>query len=153
MAKPDFDVATAHAYFAAHCFNRAWKGIDAKQRTEEEAESMLGAAHASLWHWLQRPECTNQNRSIGYWQLSRVYALLGDAQLSMQFAKRCLDVSLEPSLPPLFVGYAYEALARAAKLQGDAVAVARWSQLGKQHCDRVESEESRQLLEADLSTL
>jgi hypothetical protein len=114
---------------------------------------MLSAAHASLWHWQQRPECTNQNRSIGYWQLARVYALLGAADVSMQFAQRCLDVSCDPPLPPLFVGYAYEALARAAKLKGDASAVARWRALGQVHCEKVESDESRRLLVDDLATL
>ncbi len=66
-----------HRYFSAQCFNRAWELIRRIDRTELESEQMLLLAQASLWHWTQRPDCTPRNLSIGYWQLSRVFALLG----------------------------------------------------------------------------
>lgn len=69
------ELGKMHARFAAACFNRAWNGIDKATRTPEEDEDMLSAAHASFWHWSQREDLTPQNRSVAYWQLSRVYAL------------------------------------------------------------------------------
>lgn len=153
MGKPDLDVDAAHGYFAARCFNLAWKGIDAATRTPEDAANMLSAAHASYWHWTQHPKCTAQNRSVGNWQLSRAYALLGHAALSTTYAERALEDSLAAALPPYFTGYAYEALARAARVSGEAAACSRYVKLARASAERVESDESRRLLLADLDEL
>ena len=63
---PDFDSAKAHQHFSAHCFNSAWELIDKPERTPEENEQMIQRTMASLWHWTQREDCTNQKLSIGY---------------------------------------------------------------------------------------
>ena len=75
---PDFDSAKAHQFFSAHCFNSAWELIDKPERTPEENEQIIQRTMASLWHWTQREDCTDQNLSIGYWQAARVYALAGE---------------------------------------------------------------------------
>src|SRR4030042_3644835 len=76
--EPAFDLVESHRPFSAHCFNAAWSIIDKADRTREDDEAMLHAAHASAWHWAHRPDRTPTNRSVGYWQLSRGYALVGD---------------------------------------------------------------------------
>jgi hypothetical protein len=77
----DFDADQAHRHFSASCFNLAWELIDKPDRTAEDDEQMVRLAQASLWHWTQRSDCTDKNLSIGYWQVSRVCALLGDIRL------------------------------------------------------------------------
>ena len=115
--QPPFDIALAHQWFSADCFNRTWGLLDKAERTPEEDEQMISLAHASIAHWREREDCANQNLSIGYWQLSRIHAVLGRAENAKHYGQLCLSVSTEE--PPFFLGYAHEALARAAKVAGD----------------------------------
>ena len=75
--KPQFEPAAAHRWFSADCFNRVWALLEKAGRTPAEDERMISLCHASLAHWRERMDCTTRNLSIGYWQLSRVYAVLG----------------------------------------------------------------------------
>jgi hypothetical protein len=75
--KLDFDPAVVHRYFSATCFNKTWEFIDNSNRTPEEDMTMLQTSMASLWHWSQRRDAKPQNLSVGNWQVSRVYCLLG----------------------------------------------------------------------------
>lgn len=117
--KLDFELETAHKYFSAECFNRAWDYIDKPVRNKGEEEMMLQLSLASLWHWTQRKDCTSTNLSIGYWQVSRVYALLRQAENAKHYGELCLDVSRGEDVLPFYRGYAYEALARAEMVSGD----------------------------------
>lgn len=73
-AGPTFDVAAVHRYFAAHYFNAAWDLIDKATRTPEEERLMVALNEASLDHWQNRSDCTNENVAVGYWQASRIQA-------------------------------------------------------------------------------
>src|SRR5262245_27775596 len=110
---PGFDTAKAHRYFSANCFNKAWEFIEKPDRTPDEDEQMIRLSQASMWHWTQREDCKRQNLSIGYWQLSRVYAIAGRPDDARRYGQLCLEHSREE--PPFYLGYAYEALARAEK--------------------------------------
>lgn len=67
MAKtPEFDLAAAHRYFSAECFNRAWDLIEKPDRTPEEDEEMIIRPNqASLYPWNQIEDCTHKNLSWG----------------------------------------------------------------------------------------
>ena len=97
---PGFDIPTAHRYFSAHCFNRAWELIEKTGRTPAEDEEMLRLSLAATWHWTQRPDCTSTNLSIGYWQTARIYALLGQAENARRYAQMCFEVSQQPGVKP-----------------------------------------------------
>ncbi len=114
---PGFDVHLAHKYFSADCFNRAWQLIEKPGRTPEEDEEMTRLCQASIWHWTQRPDCTARNMSIGYWQASRILAILGRAEEARRYARLCLEHSRKET--PFFVAYGHEALARAEKAAGN----------------------------------
>ncbi len=73
----DFDLLAAHKHFSAWCFNRAWDLIEKPDRTEAEARLMTALSHASIFHWISRPDCTDQNLSVGYWQASQFRRLSG----------------------------------------------------------------------------
>jgi hypothetical protein len=111
------DLQQAHRHFAADCFNRAWTYIDNPDRTAADDEQMILLSLASLWHWTQRDDCEDRHRSIGHWQASRVYALADQPDNAMHHAERSLVYAAD--LPPFFVAYAHEAIARAALLQDD----------------------------------
>jgi hypothetical protein len=148
---PPFDAAAAHRYFSAHCFNEAWNHIDNSERSAEEAEQMVLLAQASLWHWTQRADCTRRNLSIGYWQLSRVYALLMRTPEALQAGERCLEYAKDE--PPFFIAYGHEALARAARLAGEAELQALHLQAAQGLAAQIEDAEERAALEADLREL
>ena len=112
MADPSsFDTDRAHKFFSAYCFNSAWEFIDKPKRTSSENEQMIQYTLASLWHWSQRPDSTEKNLSIGYWQAARVYALAGEAENSLKYAQLCLDIT--PTDDSFYLGYTHEAMARA----------------------------------------
>ncbi len=154
MAKaPDFDVKAAHKYFAATCFNQAWDLIDKKSRTAEEDHEMLALSMASAWHWTQRDDCTAQNMSVAYWQLARVFALLKQGDNARRYGQMCLTVSKSEGVPPFYLGYAYEALARAEMVAGDKAKMAEYLAEAQRAAERVKDAESRKMLLDDLATI
>jgi hypothetical protein len=151
MTKPTFDVAAAHKYFATHCFNSAWDLIEKKDRTPEDDRKMVALNQASLYHWQQRDDCDDQRLSVGYWQASRIQAILGNAQEAVRHGEVCLGYSA--ALSPFFLGYAHEALARAHN-------VARGTRAAREYLDaalalaaKIAKKEDRKLLLADLDAL
>ena len=152
MAKsPTFDVAAAHKYFAAQCFNQAWDLIEKKDRTPEDERLMVALNQASIFHWLRRDDCNEQHLSVGYWQASRIQAILGNAPEALRYAKVCLDYSV--ALAPFFLGYAHEALARAHKLAATPGAAQEHLDTALELAARVREKEDRELLLADLHAL
>lgn len=152
MAKaPDIDVPAAHKYFAAHCFNEAWDLIEKPDRTPEDDRLMVALNQASIYHWLQRSDCDNQRLSVGYWQASRIQALLRNAVEARRHAEVCLSFSGE--LEPFYLGYAHEALARAAHVGGDMVLSGDHKAQAEKLAGAVGKKENRDLLLADLASL
>ena len=146
--KPDFDPAVVHRYFSATCFNKTWEFIDNPKRTPEEDMTMLQASMASLWHWAQREDATLQNLSVGNWQVSRVYALLGQADNARRYAGASLK--LAEGLRPFYIAFAYEALARAEMVAGNKVKVQEYLDKALALAEKVEDEEDKQMLMGDL---
>lgn len=146
-----FDEVSGHRFFAANGFNRTWELIDKPNRTPADDEQMLLRAYASLWHWTQRADCKPQNLSIGYWLVSRVHALLNQPEPARQFGELSLQQATDQ--PPFYIGYAHEALARAAAIAGDADRRTYHLALANGYAALVTVEEERRLLETDLETV
>ena len=150
---PGFDLEKAHRYFSSECFNRAWDLIDKPSRTPEEDRSMLQLGLASLWHWSQRPDRTPINLSIGYWQVSRIHVLLGQAGAAREYAQSALQASMSAGDFPFYLAYAYEALARAEALDGNAQAMEEYMQKARELTERVPDPDDKKQLLADLATI
>jgi hypothetical protein len=148
---PEFDLTTAHKYFAAHCFNSAWDLIDKTDRTPEEDETMIALNQASIFHWRNRPDCADKNLSIGYWQASRIRAILGHAEEAKRCAKICLGYS--KLLEPFYLGYAYEALARAASIAGESETAKSFADLAYKQANLVKDAQNCKSLLNDLKTI
>jgi len=148
-----FDIVAAHRYFSAECFNRAWDLIEKPQRTAEDDEKMLLLSLASLWHWTQRPDRTPTNLSVGYWQASRIYALLGQSDNARKYAQFCLRVCQGEDILPFYLGYAYEALARAEMVAGDREKMKDYLQKAMQVTEKMSDPEAKKQLLEDLSTI
>lgn len=150
MSTPSADLKT-HSHFAAACFNAAWDDIDKEHRTEEDALRMLDAAHASLWHWRQRSDCTPENLAIGYWQLARVYALLQEANLARRYGLKSLE--LTPEGDCFNRAFAHEAIARAEGVAGNRDAMAQHLTLARQFADQIADEKDAAWVRQNLDTI
>ncbi len=154
MAKnPDFDIDAAHKYFSAHCFNHAWDFIEKPERSEGEADQMLWLSRASLWHWTQRKDHTAKNLSVAYWQASRVFALLKQADNARHYGKLSLQEAEQGGLDPFHRGYAFEALARAEMVAGNHAEASQYLEQAHQNAALVTDQEDKKLLLADLATI
>ena len=151
--KPEFDVEAAHKYFSATCFNKAWELINKNDRTAEEDEQMIRLSLSSTWHWTQRDDCTDQNMSIGYWQTSRIYSILGQASNAKRYAELCLGVSQGDEMQPFTLGYAYEALARAEMVAGNQEKVEEYFQEAHRLLAVLTDEHEKKYLGEDLATI
>ena len=145
------DLPNAHQFFAADCFNKTWAILDQPSRSAHDDEQMLLLSHASLWHWTQREDCTDQTLSVGYWLISRVYAVLRRGEDASQYAERCLAAS--HSQTSFYLGYANEALARAARLQGDADKTSHHLSEARRLTALVTDSDERAMLEKDLDSI
>jgi len=151
--EPNFDLDAADQYFSAACFNAAWELLDRPSRSAEEDERMIRLALSSHWHWSQREDCEPTNVSIAHWQTSRIYAVLGQAQNARRYAQLCLAVSQVGDVAPLYVGYAYEALARAEMVGGNHEKMEQYLGEALRIVDTVPDPEAKRWLLDDLSSL
>jgi tetratricopeptide (TPR) repeat protein len=135
---------------AADLFNLVWRFLEKPDRTPEEDETMVHAAHASRFYWGETGTAANWAR--GDWQISRVYSTLGRAEPALHHAERCLEACLAnpDAMAPFDLPYAYEALARAYAVAGDADQSRHYLSLARQVGERIEDADDRELLMNDL---
>lgn len=150
-SSPPFDLAVAHKYFAAQCFNLTWDLLDQPERSDADNRRMEALAMASLCHWIHREDCTSKSLSIGYWQVSRVQAILKNASEARRFSLLSLEFAKDEA--PFYRGYAYEALARAARVAGDHAAAEQHLAMAHAEALQVTDLQERDALLADLKSL
>jgi hypothetical protein len=129
-------------------FNEVWRRLESR----EDDDRMLHAAHASRYHWGEASECKPENLARGEWQISRVYVVLGRAEPAIWHARRCLQHCEEAGIGDWDLAYAYEALARAYALAGDAEA-AEWTAKARAAGDEIADPEDREHFDQDVATL
>lgn len=143
----------SHRKFSASCFNGVWELIDKTGRTPEDDRLMREMAHASLFHWLKRDDCDASKISIGLWLISRVYSVIGDGGVAAGYAAECIELSASNSLSPFYMGYGYEAAARAAGVAGEVEAKVDFLKKAADELSRIEDVEEKEMLEKDLEKL
>lgn len=151
--KMDFDHGAAHKYFATNCFNQAWDLIDKTDRTPAEDEDMIRLSLASHYHWTQREDYSDTGASIAYWQTSHIYAVLGQADNARRYGQLCLNVSQAEEIPPFFLGYAYEALARAESTAGNRKQAQEYIDQAKSIAEKIQEADDKKQLLNDLNTI
>ena len=151
--KTDFDHSAAHKYFSTNCFNQAWDLIEKTDRTPAEDEDMIRLSLASHYHWTQREDYSDSNASIAHWQTSHIYSLLGQADNARRYGQLCLEVSQGEEIPPFFLGYAYEALARAESTAGNQKQAQEYIDQAKSIAEKIQEAEDKEQLLNDLDTI
>jgi hypothetical protein len=140
-----------HRQLAVDLFNFVWTLLDKNERTADEIDAMIHAAHASRHHWALVGTAVNLAR--GEWQCSRVYSVLGRAEPARWHAQRCLDHCLAHGIGDFDLAFAYEALARAAAVAGQRDTCERNLELARAATADIKEDDDRQLLANDLATI
>ena len=138
---------------AVDLFNHVWRLMQLPERTPEQDDELIHAAHASRHHWAEVG--TPANLARGEWQISRVYATLGRAEPALHHAGRCL-ANCEAGgegFEDWDLAYAYEALSRSHLVAGDEAEAAAMASRARELAAQVADDEDREHLEADLATL
>ncbi len=136
---------------ATDLFNYVWALLEKSSRTPEEDDEMIHAAHTSryLWGIVGRPE----NWIRGEWQCSRVYAVLGRGEAALHHASRCRELCDQHRIGDFDLAFAYEALARAHRVNGDAPAYERFKKLARKAAAFITDPKNRAAFDGDLATL
>jgi hypothetical protein len=146
--------ADTHRRLAVDLFNHVWTLLETEDRSQEQDDEMVHAAHASCWHWAQTGDAKLPQRlAVGEWQCSRVYAVLGRPDAALHHAGRCVAIAEGAELEAWVLASAYEAMARAAMVAGDTAELGRWRDRAREAADRIDDAEQRQVIDADLATL
>ena len=140
-----------HRRLAGDLYNHTWTLIERPERTPDEDDEMLYSTFASAYHWLQAEGAGPEHRARSEWQISRVYAELGRGEEAVVHARRCLDHCREHGIGDWDLAFAWEALARASRVAGDAItfdeSVARAREAGA----RIADDEDREHFERELA--
>lgn len=152
IAEPsEADLAEWQRALAPRAFNRAWELLDAGHRTREQEEEMLAAAFTQRHLWYQVGSA--RNWAIADWQVSRVAAVLGYAELALRFGERSLEIAVEHGLDPFVQGFAHEAIARAAASVDDVETFTEHLELARAALTDIDDDEDREVLAADLAEM
>lgn len=138
-----------HRTFAPRAFNATWSLLDLEERTREQEEEMIASTLAQRHHWYAVG--TPRHHSIADWQVSRVFSVLGYAELARRFGERALAVAKDNDLDAFVIGFAHEAIARAAAEVDDLATFEEHFGAARAQLDLVEDPEDRAVLESDLN--
>ena len=131
-------------------FNETWRLMEKGDRTRADDDRMIHMAHASRYHWGQVPGVTPAR---GEWQISRVYTVLERAEPALHHAQRVLDLCQENGIGDWDLAFAYEALARAHAIAGNAGRARDYTDQALAAAAEIADDEDRDLLLADLETI
>jgi hypothetical protein len=140
-----------HRKMAIGLFNAVWNLLDKRDRSPSEDDRMLHAAHASRFHWGEIGTPLEFER--GEWQISRVYSELGRPEAALHHAKRCLEICQENDITDFDIAFAYEALARAYAVSGNAEKSSEFVALGQQAGEQIDDEENRNYFLSELNAV
>ncbi|MBI4567707.1 MAG: hypothetical protein HY719_04845 [Planctomycetes bacterium] len=150
VAAPKFDPKVQRE-IAATLFNYVWDLLEQAPRTEEENDAMVHAAHASRHHWSAVGGPVEL--SIGEWQVSRVYAVLGRAEPALHHARRCREICVANAIGGFYLAFAFEALARASAVGRDPSQRDHWLALARAEAVNVTKDDDRAWLETNLKSI
>jgi hypothetical protein len=131
--------------------------LELAERSADQDDEMLNAAHASRHHWGQVGGL--KEWAVGDWQISRVYAVLGRGEPAVHHARRCHALATRrfdgtgEQLPAWVLGSAYEALSRAYSVAGDVAVAREWRAKAEAQLDLIDDPDDREVVSGDVATL
>jgi hypothetical protein len=140
-----------HRKSAIALFNAVWDLLDRPNRSPDEDDRMIHAAHASRYHWGEIGTPLEFER--GEWQISRVYSELGRGEPALHHAKKCLEICEANGISDFDIAFAYEALARAYAVSGNGEKSREFVGLGQRAGEQIDDEENRNYFLSELNAV
>ncbi|MGI8885332.1 MAG: hypothetical protein ACR2G9_00215 [Gaiellaceae bacterium] len=145
--------AAGERELAVSTFNRVWELLGVAERSPEEIDEMIHAAHVSCFVWSTIGTLANVAR--GEWQCARVYATLGHAESALWHARRCLELTKAggEGFEDWDLASAQQAVAHAYVAAGNTEEARRWAGLSRAALAGVENPVDRELIESQIAEL
>jgi hypothetical protein len=140
-----------HRQLAAELFNFSWDVMESTDRSEEALETLIQAAHASLFHW--GLVGTPLELARGEWLVSRAYAVAGRADPALRHAARSLRHCVGNALSDFDVGFACEAMARAYCLAEDTASRDQYVTAARQAAQGVADQDVQRWLVSNIDAV
>ena len=139
-----------HETLARQINGEVWSLLDKPDRTVDDDERLVLAAHASAYHWLHAGTAVHRQR--GEWMLAHVHTVLSRESPARHHARRCLALTetFAAEMKDFDVAYAYEAVARAEALGEDGDTARGYLHLAEAQGACIADEEDRTIFLADL---
>ena len=144
-------IKKTHREFAVELFNKTWDLMDKEDRTAEDTDHMIHAAHASRYHWGVIGEPIHWQR--GEWQISRMYSVADRPEPCLYHAQRCMMITETYEIGGFDRAFAHEALARAYSLLKDADMMAKHLKLGKEAAEEIEDKGDKDYTLGELNNI
>jgi len=144
-----------HKKFAVELFNHAWGLYDKTDRTPDEDDEMINAAHASAHHWSMLKGHIDETRWLqsgprSHNQLTNVYIALKRAEPALYHAERCVKMCVDRGIGDFDLAFGYECLARAYDLTGDTRNRDRNLKFAEEAGSSIEKDEDRKFFMEEL---
>lgn len=144
-----YTLEEAHKYFAKSINGRVWELLQMSNRSQDDNDEMLYAAHACTYHWKFVGTAVHQQR--GEWLISHVHVVLGHALEALRHAERCFELteSHKELMKDFDIAYAFEGMARAHAMLGDQKMAQEFFDLAEQAGRTIANEEDRSIFIGD----
>jgi hypothetical protein len=145
------DVALWQKRLASQANNRAWTLAEMLQRSPEEDEEMLHAAHAAMYFWKIVGGPSNHAHAAQL--LAHVYALLEQPGPAAQYLSKSLPHFRQRDTAPWELAFAHAVAAHVAAAKGDAAGHAEHYLQAKAAAERMTDAETREMFAATLRVI
>jgi tetratricopeptide (TPR) repeat protein len=142
----------AQLTFAKQTNHRVWDLLEKENRSSEEAEEMLLAAYASLYHWSNAGTAVNLQR--GYWLLTKVIIAVENTQAALEMALKCQQITEEfpQEMQDFDQAYAQELLARVYAMNGQVDLAQKHYQKAQKLGNQIQDSQDQEIFLGDLNS-
>jgi membrane protein required for beta-lactamase induction len=112
---------------------------------------MIHMAHASRYHWGQ--DGTELHFARGEWQISRVYALVGNGESALYHGEESLRLCTENGIGDFDLAFAYEAVARAYSVLGNEEKKMKALASAKDAANAIEKDEDKEYVLSEIDNI
>ncbi len=154
IEKTIFTLDEAHGQFARVYNGRAWALLANGERSADETEEMLRAAHCSLEHWAKFSEGKPANLQRGLFMLATVYTSARYTAEALRYAQACetFTKAYAEHLEVFDVAYMYLALARVYALAEQRKVAIEYFALARKMGEKIEQAADKKLFLDDFRT-
>jgi hypothetical protein len=145
------EVAVWQKRLASQANNRAWALAEALNRSPEEGEEMLQAAHAAMYFWKIVGNAGNHAHAAQL--LAHVYALLKLPRPAVHYLSKSLPYFMQSDCAPGELAFAHAVAANVACAEGNADEHARHYSLAQAFNAQVANPKEREIFSATLRVI